>query len=98
MQSDIYLRIVRPILTEKSHDLTDLHNKVVFEVDPNANVLEVKKAIEQIFKVKVIKINSMNFRGKIKRIGRFAGQRRNWKKVIATLKEGDAINFFLEGV
>ena len=96
MQTDIFKRIIRPVLTEKSHDLMEHGAKVVFEVAPNANKIEVKKAIEAIYSVKVEKINTVCCRGKIKRIGKCTGKRKNWKKVFATLKEGYSINFFPE--
>lgn len=96
MQAAIYQRIIRPVLTEKSHDLMDRGNKVVFEVQPDANKIEVRKAIEAIYNVKVDKINVVRCRGKIKRIGKCIGKRKNWKKVFATLKEGYSINFFPE--
>jgi large subunit ribosomal protein L23 len=61
--------------------------KYVFEVDPKANKTEIKQAVEQIFGVKVEKVNTMNVRGKVKRFGRYSGRRPNWKKAIVKLTE-----------
>jgi len=78
--------IRRPVITEKSTDLM-AEKKYVFEVDPRANKTEIKQAVEQIFGVKVEKVNTMNVRGKVKRFGRYSGRRRNWKKAIVKLTE-----------
>jgi len=78
--------IRRPVVTEKSTDLM-AEKKYVFEVDPKANKTEIKQAVEQIFGVKVEKVNTMNVRGKVKRFGRYSGRRRNWKKAIVKLTE-----------
>ena len=78
--------IRRPVVTEKSTDLM-AEKKYVFEVDPKANKTEIKQAVEQIFGVKVEKVNTMNVRGKVKRFGGYSGRRRNWKKAIVKLTE-----------
>jgi len=78
--------IRRPVITEKSTDLM-AEKKYVFEVDPKANKTEIKQAVEQIFGVKVEKVNTMNVRGKVKRFGRYSGRRPNWKKAIVKLTE-----------
>jgi len=89
--------IIRPLLTEKNAVLKEVRNKVVFEVAPDANKIEIKKAVEEAFKVSVQSVNVLNIRGKIKRVGRNMGRRRDWKKAVVTLKEGSTIEFF-EGV
>jgi large subunit ribosomal protein L23 len=89
--------IIRPLLTEKNAMLKETLNKVVFEVAPDANKIEVKKAVEEAFKVSVDTVNILNVRGKVKRLGRNFGKRRDWKKAVVTLKEGNIIEFF-EGV
>ncbi len=94
---DMYRVIVRPIITEKSTLQRETNNKVTFEVHPSANKKEIKEAIEKIFKVTVLKVQTMQQLGKPKRVGRNAGRTRNWKKAIATLKPGNNIEFF-EGV
>ncbi len=86
--------IKRPIITEKTNIQKDEHNQVTFEVDRSANRIEVQRAVEQIFKVKVADINTLNVRGKYKRRGRVLGKRRNWKKAIVTLMPGERIEFF----
>ncbi|MFQ5544284.1 MAG: 50S ribosomal protein L23, partial [Nitrospiria bacterium] len=74
-----YDLIIRPLLTEKSTILRDEKNKVSFVVNRAANRLEVSKAIEEILGVKVKKVNTMNMRGKLKRLNRFVGRRSDWK-------------------
>ena len=97
MNPEIYKRIIRPLLTEKGTDLNEKSNQVIFEVEKGTNKYEIKKAVEQIFKVTVENVNTVVMRGKIKRVGKNFGKRPNWKKAYVTLKEGDKINFF-EGV
>ena len=89
--------IIRPLLTEKNAMLKETLNKVAFEVATDANKIEVKKAVEEAFKVSVASVNILNVRGKVKRLGRNFGKRRDWKKAVVTLKEGNTIEFF-EGV
>lgn len=87
--------IKRPlILTEKSSVLRDTQNKYLFEVDPRANKVEIKGAIEALFDVSVIDVNTLIMRGKMKRMGRTRAKTRNWKKAIVTLKDDDSIDFF----
>ena len=86
--------IKRPLDTEKLDRMRDRENKFAFEIDLKANKTEVKQAIEQLFKVKVVDVRTSIVRGKFRRIGRSEGQRPNWKKAIVTLKEGDAIPLF----
>ena len=86
--------IKRPLDTEKLDRMRDRENKFAFEIDMKANKTEVKQAIEQLFKVKVVDVKTAIVRGKFRRIGRSEGQRPNWKKAIVTLKEGDAIQLF----
>lgn len=86
--------IKRPIITEKTNIQKDAHNQVTFEIDPRCNRIEVQRAVEQIFKVKVADVHTMNVSGKIKRRGRILGKRRNWKKAIVTLMPGERIEFF----
>lgn len=92
-----YKIVRRPIVTEKGSILKDDNNQLLFEVDPASNKSEIRKAIEKLFKVKVLSVRTQNRTGKRKRLGRFVGRRRDWKKAIVTLKEGDRIDFF-EGV
>lgn len=83
--------IIRPIVTEKSEQLKTNNNQYSFEVAKDVNKIQIKKAIEQLFHTKVEKVRVMNFAGKPKRMGAFAGKRAAWKKAIVTLKQGEKI-------
>ena len=83
-----------PHLTEKSVIQKEKSNQITFLVDRDANKIEIKRAIEKVFKVKVLNVNTINNRGKLKRMGRFTGRRPDWKKAVITLKEGDSIEYF----
>jgi large subunit ribosomal protein L23 len=88
--------IKRPIaLTEKANRLKE-QNKVVFEVAPEANKIQIREAVEALFSVKVTEVNTLIQRGKMKRMGRGLAKRKNAKKAIVTLREGDDIQFFSE--
>ncbi len=86
--------IIRPIITEKSVQ-DAMHNKYTFEVDPKANKIEIRKAIEDIFKVRVVKVTTTMRKGKKRtrfdKRGRHTGYTRKWKKAVVKLKEGDRI-------
>ena len=84
----------RPHQTEKSWRQKEVGNQVTFFVDVNANKVEIKKIVEELFKVSVLNVNTIKVRGKEKRMGRFAGRRPDRKKAIVTLKEGDRIEYF----
>ncbi len=88
--------IIRPLITEKNTNLMSL-GKYCFEVDRSANKLQIKEAIESIFSVQVVKVHTMNVRGKLRRRGMRYGYTADWKKAIVTLAEGDRIELF-EGV
>jgi large subunit ribosomal protein L23 len=85
--------IIKPIMTEKSSKLIE-SNKYTFEVCKDANKIQIRQAIEQIFKVKVLSVNTMNVPSKPKRMGAFLGKTRSWKKAIVALPEGQRIDFF----
>jgi large subunit ribosomal protein L23 len=88
--------IRRPIaLTEKAARLKET-NKVVFEVALSANKIEIRRAVEALFSVKVADVNTLVYRGKPKRLGRAESKRPNWKKAVVTLAEGSDIQFFDE--
>ena len=89
--------IRRPLITEKSTLQKEIHNQLAFEVDRRANKIEIRKAVEKIFKVEVLDVRTMNYEGKRKRLGRTMGRRPHWKKAIVTLQPGEKIEFF-EGV
>lgn len=89
--------IRRPLITEKGTELKNQANHYLFEVARDANKIEIKRAIESLFRVKVLQVRTISVQGKVKRVGRYVGRTPNWKKAVATLKEGDSIEFF-EGV
>lgn len=90
--------IRRPLVTEKSTILREEGNVLAFEVDPNANKIQVKSAVEELFKVKVEDVRLFNVRGKMKRMGRNIGKRRDWRKAYVRLKKGEKAPEFVEGV
>jgi large subunit ribosomal protein L23 len=92
-----YEVLIGPMLTEKGTLLKETDNKVLFKVAKSANKIEIKKAIEEIFKVKIDRVSTMNYKGKKKRMGRYEGKRPDWKKAIVTLKEGEKLDF-IEGL
>lgn len=85
--------IIKPVVTEKSVSLMEL-NKYVFKVALSANKIENKKAVEEIFKVKVVGVNTIRVQGKVKRMGRYEGKTSDYKKAIVQLAEGDHIEVF----
>jgi large subunit ribosomal protein L23 len=90
----VYDVIRRPVRTEKSTELEELGNQVTFEVDRRASKIEIREAIERLFGVTVLKVNTLNQFGKPKRVGRVFGRRSDIKKAVVTLQEGDTIEFF----
>lgn len=93
----IYDVIKRPLFTEKGMDIKERENKLLIEVHPQANKHEIKKAMEEIFKVKVEKVATINKSGRMRRFGRFMGTTASKKKAIITLKKGEKLDF-IEGV
>ncbi len=90
-----YHQLIRgPIITEKSHSLREASNKLTLKVDVKANKIEIRKAIEDLFKVKVLAVNTIHLKGKRKRLGRNEGVRPDWKKAIVTLAPGEKIAGF----
>jgi large subunit ribosomal protein L23 len=86
--------IYQAIISEKGTVLRDEQNCYVFKVHPSANKIEIKKAIEKAFSVKVLDVKTINMKGKTKRLGRYQGRRSDWKKAIVKLKQGDTIEIF----
>jgi len=86
--------IIAPLITEKTSSQTNMFNSYTFRVSLNANKVEIRKAIEKIFNVNVISVNTIKQRGKVKRMGRYSGKRADWKKAIVKLKPGDTIAEF----
>ena len=83
--------ILRPIMTEKSMRQKEEQNTVAFRVRPDANKVEIRSAVEMVFNVKVASVRTASFEGKLKRMGRHQGRRRDWKKAIVTLRPGHKI-------
>jgi large subunit ribosomal protein L23 len=86
--------VLRPLVTEKATTLKDDHNQVSFQVAIDANKIEVRRAIETIFRVKVTGVRTQVVFGKMKRMGRHVGRRASWKKAIVTLGPGSKIDLF----
>jgi large subunit ribosomal protein L23 len=84
----------KALITEKGTVLREVRNQYVFQVAPDANRIEIKRAIEAIFSVKVRNVQTMQMRGKAKRQGRYAGRRSDWKKAIVTLQPDQKIALF----
>jgi len=90
--------IRRPLITEKSQIQRDDSNTVAFEVDRRANKIEIKRAVEAQFKVKVAEVRVASMHGKVRRQGRFVGRQPDWKKAYIRLAEGEKTIEFFEGV
>ena len=86
--------IRRPIVTEKSSLMKDGGNQYVFEVARAANKIEIAKAVEQLFKVKVVSVRVMNMEGKTRRLGKHTGKRPDWRKAVVKVNPKDKISFF----
>ena len=94
----VYDVVIRPIITEQSMEHTDL-KKYVFEVAPDATKIDIKKAVEEIFSVKVAKVTTLHVQGKVKRVGRYpSGNAKNWKKAVVKLTEDSKPIEFFEGM
>ncbi|EEG77801.1 50S ribosomal protein L23 [Dethiobacter alkaliphilus] len=89
--------IKKPLISEKSTMMME-EMKYAFQVDPGANKVEIKKAIEELFKVKVKDVNTIRMQGKMKRMGMHTGRRPNWKKAVVTLEEGSKPIEIFEGL
>jgi large subunit ribosomal protein L23 len=91
---NIYSIIKKPHVTEKTSLGSDTSNTVAIVVDRDANKIEIKQAVESLFKVKVDDVRTVNVAGKVKRVGKMSGKRSNWKKAYVTLQKGQSIDFF----
>lgn len=92
----IYDVLVRPLVTEKGVSYKDNERTLCFEIHAQANKTQVKAAVEKLFKVKVQEVRTATFEGKLRRRGRFAGYRSDWKKAYVKLKEGEKVPEFAE--
>jgi len=86
--------IVQPVVSEKSYDLIQAHNTYTFVVDHRANKTEIKQAVGDIFDVKVVRVNTINRKGKLKRTGWKMGRRQDTKRALVTLAVGNSIDIF----
>jgi large subunit ribosomal protein L23 len=91
---NIYSVIKKPHVTEKTTLSSDSNNTVAIIVDKASNKIEIKQAVENLFKVKVSAVRTVTVAGKVKRSGKTFGKRSNWKKAYVTLQEGQTIDFF----
>ena len=94
--NNLYSIIKFPSVTEKNTALRSSQNKYVFSVEPKATKVQIRTAIETLFKVKVLSVNTIVVKGKLKRMGRAAGYRSDWKKAIVRLEKGQTIDKFGE--
>ncbi len=97
MTSNFHHVLRRPIVTEKSTNLKEVHHQFVFEVAKSATKHHIKAAVEQAFRVNVVNVRTVLCRGKLKRVGKYQGRRAAWKKAFVTLAQGQKIDVF-EGV
>ena len=93
---NMYDVIRRPLVTEKGVAKKEAENTLCFEVDPRANKVEIRSAVEKLFKVKVADVRTANLEGKLRRRGRFSGYRPDWKKAYVKLKAGQKMPEFAE--
>ena len=86
--------LIRPLLTEKITAIRETKNSIAFSVHRQATRIDIRRAVEKVFSVKVASVNVMNVRGKKKRQGRFTGRRSDWRKAFITLNEGEKIELY----
>ena len=98
MIKDPHKIIIRPVITEKSTQLKDSDRIICFEVARGANKIEIKNAIEHLFKTKVASVRTQTKAGKVRRVGRNAGKTKDWKKAYVKLREGEKMIEYFEAV
>jgi large subunit ribosomal protein L23 len=91
---DIYQIVMEPRITEKSTVQKETSNQVTFKVHPEANKIEIRKAVERLLKTRVVDVRTMNVRGKKRRMGRNTGKKPDWKKAVVRLAPGESVEFF----
>jgi large subunit ribosomal protein L23 len=94
MKRDPRTIILEPVVTEKTTRNRETMNEVAFKVARDATKVDIRNAVKDLFGVDVLDVRTMSVRGKLKRLGRFEGQRASWKKAVVTIKEGQSIEFF----
>jgi len=97
MKADLHDVLRAPLITEKGSTLRETENLYLFRVAPGANKIQIKKAVEEIFKVKVHSVRTVRVHGKVKKVGRRVGRRPDWKKAYVKLKPGEKTIEFFEG-
>ncbi len=97
MSGKAYQVLKRPLITEKSTAAKDSLNQLSFEVDRRANKIEIKQAVEKIFKVDVLEVRTSTVKGRMKRVGRHLTKTSDWKKEVVKMRPGQSVEFF-EGV
>ena len=97
IDKSLYGILRKPRITEKAAIAGSATNGVVFDVAPGANKIEIRTAVEKIFDVKVKAVKTLNYKGKVKRVGRNIGRRKDWKKAYVLLEEGSSIDV-IEGL
>jgi large subunit ribosomal protein L23 len=93
---NVYDVIKRPLITEKAHDKREGERTLCFEVHPDANKIEIRQAVETVFRVKVADVRTTNFAGKLRRRGRFTGYASDWKKAYVRLAKGQKVPEYAE--
>jgi large subunit ribosomal protein L23 len=91
---DLYKVIKAAHITEKGTLQKELQNRIAFKVDRRANKVEIRRAVETLFKTKVVDVKTMNIKGKRRRVGRTLGKKADWKKAVVKLAPGESIEFF----
>jgi large subunit ribosomal protein L23 len=91
---DLYRVIKKPLITEKANLHKELSNQIALEVDRRANKIEIRRAVETLFKTEVLEVKTLNVQGKMRRVGKNRGRRPDWKKAIVRLAPGKRIEFF----
>lgn len=91
---DIYRVIKEPHIAEKGNIQKEMYNQISLKVDRRANKIEIRKAVETLFKTKVLDVKTLNMKGKKRRVGRNTGKKPDWKKAIVKLAPGENIEFF----
>lgn len=94
VSTELYNVLVGPVITEKSTLCQKTANQVIFEVATWANKFQIKAAVEKMFSVQVVDVQTVNMKGKNKRFGRFKGRRKDWKKAIVRLQDNQSIDFY----
>jgi large subunit ribosomal protein L23 len=91
---DLHRVIKKPLITEKGNLQKEMYNQICLEVDRSANKVEIRRAVEVLFKTKVLAVKTQNMRGKTRRMGRNLGKKPDWKKAVVKLAPGESIDFF----